>query len=839
MKTKIITIILFLSSLFSFADFGQLNHNHGNKEDLSIFIFNALFANTENPYPIELWENRDDDQMNIFDIAREIKSVANLKDKIFDSTKGSDQEIILQRLSQMEDIADRALIMEADKWKPHYVNELMKHIIGIRHAGISDLIPNVVDPANCKKKEDHEDQQVSAGPYNYFYTPVAKSILNPCDENGENWTSLARLAEPNDEGTSIADYMQMNGTNIQLIKTWWGSQLLDSWFPGCRAVKAFYSNQRTVDVESYYWTRDGYQAAKDEYSAFWQKGASADTEMCYPTTTDQENVYVNAFTIWHAYVQEVLAKTRFYHNNPDNKELCVIRTNGANALKTNNITSFGKNYIIPSAAYDSFSLINIFAKGGSEKVITESLVPHHRVIHLYPLLVAETPDGTKKHIKKDMSKDVDWLINNHYNENGLLTIDRTNPSSVERLVEDLVYYKYNESTRTPFNEYGFVGWSMMYLNPQNYKDMEKIVVKILTVLPDQLPSENAVETLVNIIVQFLGQDVENNEFFSETEVVVLSGPDLPFDYFYNTDDNLSGLEKRLGNGEGACGYWPDLKELKHIGDLGGSTGARLYQNPKTAKKYVLKKGASPGHIREEALADRFYEAMGHTIPESRLYEASEGPVKVATYLENSKSLREAYNNADETEKKRLRSEISKGFIIDALLVNFDVVGLAKDNILVGEDGQVYRVDNGASFRYRAMGKLKNDAPDPSRKSWNPSPIALWTLRDPTKNSNCAEIFADVDIYEIAEKTNDLIPKICASEYNKDVNGWISCFGILSQHHVFDKNRKLREQTDVRFNNFKKVADKALEMQIRGLTAQEADIELRKWVESEDWGPAFE
>ncbi len=356
----LIPLFSFSNSVFGYESQNEEDYNNllaaqcNTQEDLSIFVFGALFANTENPYPVELWEHRDNIQINIFDVAREIKSIANLRDKIFSSTNESNHEIILQRLSQMEDIADRALIMEADKWKAEYVNELMKHIIGIRHAGISDLIPNFVSPSNCKGYNPDRDYR------------KLKNFINPCDENGEHWSSLTELLiRPHNQGPSITNYMKMHGTDIFIVWSWWESQTMDSsWCRKCLNLKAFYSNQRTLNPETYYW---------GQYESLWLKSHLDETE-------------AKAFIIWHAYVQEVLSKTQFYYNNRTAKQVCLIRTIGLQSLKVNGITEQGVEYTMPNAPYDSFSHTNIFGKNGKDLAIIESQVPHHRIIHLYSLL---------------------------------------------------------------------------------------------------------------------------------------------------------------------------------------------------------------------------------------------------------------------------------------------------------------------------------------------------------------------------------------------------------------------------------------------------------------------
>lgn len=522
----------------------------------SLFVLKALLTNPENPYPIELWENRDNEQINIFEIAREIKSIASLKEKIFNNADEAKRARLFERLAQMEDIADRALLMEADKWKPHYVNELMKHIIGIRHYGLGNLLPDIVDPSNCKEEPtDGKVEDINS------YTDEEREylkkvdILNPCDKGGKHWTSLSNL-DNTKECPSIADYMRHHGADIELIKSWWSAQVSDSWTTRTRALKAFYANQQTTDHRDYYWSKEGYEVAEKEYSTLWQNG---------------KHSYIQAFTIWHAYVQEVLSKVKFYHNDQDKKQVCLIRTTGLNSLKSNNISDFGSGYTMPSAVYESYSLLNVFAKGAKNKAIIESKVPHHRILHLYPLLgltvskdVNETaPNEIEIAIKKFVEK-----MKKYYDTNGSLSLDDQDPSFVKKYVEEYIYDEYisikkfiakassYDKAKTIFHEMESAGYKddlNIIFSKSSQEELEQEALKEIKGIqefPKKLtigPSESIEDAIMKLVSK-----IGNNY---ESEVIVLSDSDLVFDYFYNADENLSALEEKLENGEGACkGY---------------------------------------------------------------------------------------------------------------------------------------------------------------------------------------------------------------------------------------------------------------------------------------------
>jgi hypothetical protein len=143
----------------------------------------------------------------------------------------------------------------------------------------------------------------------------------------------------------------------------------------------------------------------------------------------------------------------------------------------------------------------------------------------------------------------------------------------------------------------------------------------------------------------------------------------------------------------------DLDNLEVVKALGGSTGAKLVKDKDTGDLFVMKKGASQGHIEEEVLANRIYEELGVNVPLIKIYnEGTADATMLSSYMENT----EVANNVLDD---KLKSEIMSNFVADCLLANWDAY--KNDNILVNkDDGLVYRVDNGGSLRYSAQGRDK-------------------------------------------------------------------------------------------------------------------------------------
>ena len=207
------------------------------------------------------------------------------------------------------------------------------------------------------------------------------------------------------------------------------------------------------------------------------------------------------------------------------------------------------------------------------------------------------------------------------------------------------------------------------------------------------------------------------------------------------------------------GNFPHPDDVTVVKKLGGSTGAQLVKGP-DGKLYVMKKGGggnAADHIRQELVADNAYRAAGVNVPEATIFETSAGPVKLARFLEGD-SLDDWARKASPAQIKAMKKALSEDFHMDALMGNWDVVGMSGDNILIDKAGKPWRIDNGGSMQFRAQGSIKEG------RQWNGHPSELWSMRgkalsssDAVKdiyglnNAQTAKWFGDADIFEISER----------------------------------------------------------------------------------------
>lgn len=183
----------------------------------------------------------------------------------------------------------------------------------------------------------------------------------------------------------------------------------------------------------------------------------------------------------------------------------------------------------------------------------------------------------------------------------------------------------------------------------------------------------------------------------------------------------------------------DPNALRSVQALGGSTGAELVTDEE-GNLFVRKRGANADHLRAEDAADRLYRALGVPVPESVVIETPEGPVKLARYLEDAEPLSDVlWRGGEEAEK--VKRELAKHYAADALLGNWDVIGMSQDNVLV-KDGVPYRVDNGGSLQFRAQGERKTP------EQFSEYPFDILTMRSAATNETAAEVYGSISHAEV-------------------------------------------------------------------------------------------
>ncbi len=189
---------------------------------------------------------------------------------------------------------------------------------------------------------------------------------------------------------------------------------------------------------------------------------------------------------------------------------------------------------------------------------------------------------------------------------------------------------------------------------------------------------------------------------------------------------------------------PPFGNMVFATSLSGSTGANLYKNT-TGKEWVIKKSKKGqggfAQVEIEATANDIYQALGVPVPKHIL--DVENKALILEYI-NGKTLAKATKK----ERAKAKEELQKGFIVDALLANWDVIGLLEDNILLPSDGSpAVRVDNGGSLTFRATG---------GKKKLSKIVTELDTMRNYSISPQAATYFGDLTDTEINKQIKTII-----------------------------------------------------------------------------------
>jgi len=227
-----------------------------------------------------------------------------------------------------------------------------------------------------------------------------------------------------------------------------------------------------------------------------------------------------------------------------------------------------------------------------------------------------------------------------------------------------------------------------------------------------------------------------------------------------------------------------IKKGKKLGGHGG-LGTRLVEID--GKKYVCKAATGTGAsvIRNGFNADMAYRAGGVYAPDAQLYEFGDGKTYKLSEFIPGKRLIDVWQTADEAKRDEIRKELLKGYPLDVLFSNYDVLGtspedsitvtiqgadgkpqkthVAFNNIMIGDDGHAYRVDNDGSFAMTGTGGIKHSSgggyiTKVEAEKWGKWEDRQWiddfrTLRRNEKNLGIFDRYSTADIFLSAGNIN--------------------------------------------------------------------------------------
>lgn len=219
--------------------------------------------------------------------------------------------------------------------------------------------------------------------------------------------------------------------------------------------------------------------------------------------------------------------------------------------------------------------------------------------------------------------------------------------------------------------------------------------------------------------------------------------------------NMAPNQPRVPAGMPHGGQWTKVGgvgvgSLKFVKKLGGSTGAQLVEDTH-GNQYVQKTTntkLTKDHLQNETDADAAYKALGIPTADSAVATDSTGKVYKLSKFMHGQTLAEWESGKSQAEIEAMHAQIRKGFVADALLANWDAIGLAKDNILI-VNGVPHRIDNGGALKYRAQGAPKGAA-------FGTTVGELDTLLFAGKNAVAASVYKGITKEEMKAQLADIL-----------------------------------------------------------------------------------
>ena len=191
--------------------------------------------------------------------------------------------------------------------------------------------------------------------------------------------------------------------------------------------------------------------------------------------------------------------------------------------------------------------------------------------------------------------------------------------------------------------------------------------------------------------------------------------------------------------------WEHMRKIS--GQLGSNEGG-WYEDEQSGDRFYVKFYENPSQGKVEYIANAIYAQLGIKTVHSELIQM-DGREAVA-----SPAVPNAHNIG--MEAQRASKDVRDGFVADAFLANWDVIGLVYDNIVESDDG-FYRIDNGGAMIFRAQGGPKEFSPDD-----------IPELHSMLEHGSAKKVFGGITESEIRAQARDLLDKLSPEDIERIV-----------------------------------------------------------------------
>ena len=197
------------------------------------------------------------------------------------------------------------------------------------------------------------------------------------------------------------------------------------------------------------------------------------------------------------------------------------------------------------------------------------------------------------------------------------------------------------------------------------------------------------------------------------------------------------------------GLRPPKWDVKRVSEKLGSNEGGWFEK-QNGEKYYVKFYENPNQGRAEFIANAIYEKAGIKAAHTERV-VIDGREAIA-----SAAIKEARSVAAVDQAASL--DVQNGFVADAFLANWDVVGATYDNIVQNQDG-LYRIDNGGSLIFRAQG---------GDKEFSAKEIPeLESMR--VRGQQTGDVFGGITEDEIRRQAQEFVQKVQPEDILSIVN----------------------------------------------------------------------
>lgn len=304
--------------------------------------------------------------MDIFVVADQLEMNKLAMEAQIRELPPAQQAIALSRLRDIKDMADYAVTLRDDKFKPKVIKELVAARMEIRASGISERLQ-----VSLKAKGD-----------------VRNGTL--VDSAGRDFDHLRG------EGSVMEDlavHMSQKGGDMGIIRDWASDQGINSWNAGPQAMKYVMVQARNVP-ESEYFFLEGADKAKACYEKVLAK---VDDD---PRVAGEK--FEKTWTTWMAFNMELLEHVDFPGKNGESKTVEIFRAENRTVMFLNQLKPGDENCVIKRGPAESGSIMtSVNVLEGTENTVQN--VPFHRITGTY--LPERSPGSGKTFFISDNEKE--------------------------------------------------------------------------------------------------------------------------------------------------------------------------------------------------------------------------------------------------------------------------------------------------------------------------------------------------------------------------------------------------------------------------------------------------